>query len=73
MDPENYNSLVHDYTDAELLRDRVLIIRQLGRLNTQLAIIDEERRQRAPQDQEAIIYNFPTGENNGTDFRPSGA
>lgn len=59
--PQNLTEIVKDYDDSQLLRERVEVIRQISRYTGYLAIIDEERRSRTPEDMEAEILEFPQG------------
>lgn len=54
-DNEGLTELVQGYDDGELLRLRVTTIRQMGRLADFLAILNEERRGRAPDNMEATV------------------
>ena len=46
MDENKYENIIHEYTNEQLVYERVILLKQFNTIKKQLALLDEEYKRR---------------------------
>ncbi len=46
MEDNKYENIIHEYTDQQLVYERVILLKQFNTIKKQLALLDEEYKRR---------------------------